>query len=138
MWWAIIDEVIQVIYTLFEGSGISLSVCILLLLKFKFTNIHCFLILQQTDSERGRVSRTGGTSKRAVLSSSRPSSSGEPSENRQSKLGSGGGRLSTTQRLQPGFESKSSSFTRAAAARGVRDETLRSFELLTIGTGKRK
>ncbi|PIN20223.1 Casein kinase (serine/threonine/tyrosine protein kinase) [Handroanthus impetiginosus] len=92
----------------------------------------------QADSERGRVSRTGSTSKRAVLSSSRPSSSGEPSENRHSKLGSGSGRPSTTQRLQPGFESKSSSFTRAAAARGVRDETLRSFELLTIGTGKRK
>ncbi|KAI3459524.1 hypothetical protein Pfo_016187 [Paulownia fortunei] len=92
----------------------------------------------QTDSERGRVSRTGSTSKRAVVSSSRPSSSGEPSENRHSRLGSGSGRISTTQRLQPGFESKSSSFTRAAATRGVRDETLRSFELLTIGSGKRK
>ncbi|XP_011091295.1 casein kinase 1-like protein 11 isoform X2 [Sesamum indicum] len=92
----------------------------------------------QADSERGHVSRTGSSSKRAVLSSSRPSSSGEPSENRHSKLGSGSGRLSSTQRLQPGFESKSSSFTRAAGARGVRDETLRSFELLTIGTGRRK
>ncbi|KAL0456975.1 UNVERIFIED_CONTAM: Casein kinase-like protein 11 [Sesamum latifolium] len=92
----------------------------------------------QTDSERGRVSRTGSSSKRAVLSSSRPSSSGEPSENRNGKLGSGSGRLSSTQRLQPGFESKSSSFSRAAGARGVRDETLRSFELLTIGSGRRK
>ncbi|KAG8373182.1 hypothetical protein BUALT_Bualt12G0144500 [Buddleja alternifolia] len=92
----------------------------------------------QTESDRGRVSRTGSTSKRAVYSSSRPSSSGEPTETRHSRLGSGSGRISTTQRLQPGFESKSSSFTRAAAARGVRDETLRSFELLTIGTGKRK
>ncbi|KAL0414296.1 UNVERIFIED_CONTAM: Casein kinase-like protein 11 [Sesamum radiatum] len=92
----------------------------------------------QTDSERGRVSRTGSSSKRAVLSSSRPSSSGEPSENRHGKLGSGSGRLSSTQRLQPGFESKSSSFSRAAGARGIRDETLRSFELLTIGSGRRK
>ncbi|KAK6145932.1 hypothetical protein DH2020_019802 [Rehmannia glutinosa] len=92
----------------------------------------------QIDSDRGRVSRTGSTSKRAVVSSSRPSSSGEPSENRHSRLGSGSGRISTTQRLQPGFESKSSSFTRAAGSRGVRDETLRSFELLTIGSGKRK
>ncbi|KAK4427818.1 Casein kinase-like protein 10 [Sesamum alatum] len=92
----------------------------------------------QTDSERGRISRTGSTSKRAVMSSSRPSSSGEPSENRHSKLGSGSGRLSSAQRLQPGFESKSSSFGRAAGARGVRDETLRSFELLTIGSGRRK
>ncbi|KAL0414297.1 UNVERIFIED_CONTAM: Casein kinase-like protein 11 [Sesamum radiatum] len=92
----------------------------------------------QADSERGRVSRAGSSSKRAVLTSSRPSSSGEPSENRHSKLGSGSGRLSSTQRLQPGYESKSSSFTRPAGARGVRDETLRSFELLTIGTGRRK
>ncbi|KAK4482468.1 hypothetical protein RD792_009626 [Penstemon davidsonii] len=93
----------------------------------------------QPVSERGRVSRTSSTSKRAVVSSSRPSSSGEPSENRHSRLGSGSGRISTTHRLlQPGFESKSSSFTRASATRGVRDETLRSFELLTIGTGKRK
>ncbi|XP_057783514.1 casein kinase 1-like protein 10 isoform X1 [Salvia miltiorrhiza] len=89
------------------------------------------------DSERGRLSRTGSSSKRAVVSSSRPSSSGEPSDNRHSRLGSGSGRISTTQRLQPGFESKSSSFTRAAA-RGTRDETLRSFELLTIGSGKKK
>ncbi|KAH6767921.1 casein kinase I [Perilla frutescens var. hirtella] len=89
------------------------------------------------DSERGRLSRTGSSSKRAVVSSSRPSSSGEPSDNRHSRLGSSSGRISTTQRLQPGFESKSSSFTRAAT-RGVRDETLRSFELLTIGSGKKK
>ncbi|CAA3030024.1 casein kinase 1 10 [Olea europaea subsp. europaea] len=92
----------------------------------------------QNDSERGRLSRNVSTSKRVVMSSSRPSSSGEPSENRRSWLGTGSGRLSTTQRLQPGFESKSSSFTRAVATRGSRDDTLRSFDLLTIGTGKRK
>uniref|UniRef100_A0A5B6ZWD4 non-specific serine/threonine protein kinase n=2 Tax=Davidia involucrata TaxID=16924 RepID=A0A5B6ZWD4_DAVIN len=92
----------------------------------------------QADSERGRTSRNGSTSRRAVMSSSRPSSSGEPSENRPSRLGSGSGRLSTTQRIQPGFESKSSSFSRGAATRGGRDDALRSFELLTIGTGKRK
>ncbi|KAL2508669.1 casein kinase I [Forsythia ovata] len=92
----------------------------------------------QNDSERGRVSRTVSTSKRVVMSSSRPSSSGEPSENRHPRLGTGSDRLSTTQRLQPGFESKSSSFTRAAATRGGHDDTLRSFELLAIGTGKRK
>ncbi|KAA8545268.1 hypothetical protein F0562_020052 [Nyssa sinensis] len=92
----------------------------------------------QADSERGRTSRNGSTSKRAVMSSGRPSSSGEPSENRASRLGSATGRLSTTQRTQPGFESKSSSFTRAAATRGGRDDALRSFELLTIGSGKRK
>ncbi|KAG6393417.1 hypothetical protein SASPL_147658 [Salvia splendens] len=78
----------------------------------------------QADTAKGRISRPS-TSKRAVASSGRPSTSG--------------GRLTTTQRLQPGFESKTSSFTRAGATRGGgRDETLRSFELLTIGTGKRK
>ncbi|KAI8560869.1 hypothetical protein RHMOL_Rhmol04G0289200 [Rhododendron molle] len=86
----------------------------------------------QVDSERGRTSRNGSTSKRAVVSSSRPSSSGEI------WLGTGSGRPSTTQRVQPGFESKSSSFTRAAATIAGRDDLLRSFELLTIGTGKRK
>ncbi|CBI23660.3 hypothetical protein AAG906_016952 [Vitis piasezkii] len=93
----------------------------------------------QTDSERPRSSsRNGSTSKRAVVSSSRPSSSGEPTETRASRLVSGSGRLSTTQRSQPGFESKSSSFTRASAARGGREDPLRSFELLTIGSGKKK
>ena len=72
------------------------------------------------------------------MSSSRPSSSGEPSENRSSRLVSSSGRLSTTQRVQPGFESKSSSFTRASATSGGRGNALRSFELLSIGTGKRK
>ncbi|KAB5545116.1 hypothetical protein DKX38_013228 [Salix brachista] len=91
------------------------------------------------NSERPRSSsRNGSTSKRAVMSSSRPSSSGEPSENRSSRLVSNSGRLSTTQRTKPGFESKSSSFTRASATSGSRGNTLRSFELLSIGTGKRK
>ncbi|XP_052207464.1 casein kinase 1-like protein 10 [Diospyros lotus] len=92
----------------------------------------------QADTERGRISRSGSASKRVVMSSSRPSSSAGASENRPSRLGTGSGRLSTTQRVQPGFESKSSTFTRAAATRGSRDDALRSFELLTIGTGKRK
>ncbi|XP_019180500.1 PREDICTED: casein kinase 1-like protein 10 [Ipomoea nil] len=90
------------------------------------------------DSERGRVSRTGSASRRAVMSSSRPSSSGEPTDSRTGRLGSSSGRLSSTQRLQPGVESKSSSFARTSATRGGRDDTLRSFELLTIGTGRRK
>ncbi|XP_038722414.1 casein kinase 1-like protein 10 [Tripterygium wilfordii] len=92
------------------------------------------------DSERPRSSsRNGSSSKRAVVSGSRPSSSGEPtSENRASRLLSSTGRVSTTQRVQPGFDSKSLSFTRTGAARGGRDDTLRSLELLSIGTGRRK
>lgn len=116
---------------------INFSKCLCLLCFQSDKSI--LLILQQMDSERGRVSRATSASKRPVLSGSRPSSSGEPSDTRHSRLG-GSGRVSTTQRLQPGFESKSSSFTRAAATRGsgIRHETLRSFELLTIATGKRK
>nr|GEX54560.1 casein kinase 1-like protein 10 [Tanacetum cinerariifolium] len=91
------------------------------------------------DSDRGRISRTGSTSKRAVMSSSRPSSSGEANDSRSNRLGSGSGRISMAQRLQsqPGFESKSSSFTRAVpSSRSGRDDALRSFELLTIGRRK--
>lgn len=92
------------------------------------------------DSERGRTSssRNGSSSKRAVASSSRPSSSCEPGEGRSSRLASSSARVTSTNRYQPGFESKSSSFTRATAARGARDDPLRSFELLSIGTDKRK
>ncbi|KVH79763.1 Protein kinase, ATP binding site-containing protein [Cynara cardunculus var. scolymus] len=99
------------------------------------------IFLSHGDSDRGRISRTGSTSKRAIVSSSRPSSSGEPSESRSNRLGSGSGRISTNQRIhsQPGFESKSSSFSRAVpSSRGGRDDALRSFELLTIGNTKRK
>ncbi|XP_034691565.1 casein kinase 1-like protein 6 isoform X3 [Vitis riparia] len=86
----------------------------------------------QPDSERGRTSRNGSTSKRALISSSRPSSSGEPSEGRSSRLVSSSSRMSSSHRIQPGFESKSSSFTRTAATKGTRDDPLRSFELLSI------
>ncbi|KAI7743572.1 hypothetical protein M8C21_000771 [Ambrosia artemisiifolia] len=90
------------------------------------------------DTNKGR---SGSTSKRAVVSSSsRPSSSAEPSEGRSKRLGSSSGRVSTIPHLhsQPGFESKSSSFARPVASRGGRVDNLRSFEMLTIGTGKRK
>lgn len=110
---------------------------------------HLCTFFQQADSER-RPSRNGSSSKRALMPNSRPSSSGEHNENRASRLSSGNNtattRLSSTHQrtTQPGFESKSSSFTRIPATRGTgggghhRDETLRSFELLTIGSGKRK
>ncbi|KAJ8563552.1 hypothetical protein K7X08_032004 [Anisodus acutangulus] len=92
----------------------------------------------QADSERGRVSRTGSTSRRAVMSSSRPGSSGERTDNRAGRLGSSSGQVSTSQKTQPGFEAKSLSITRATVAKGSRDNALRNFELLTIGTGRRK
>lgn len=76
--------------------------------------------LQQPDSERGQTSRNGSSSKRATISSNRPSSSGEP------RL------VSSSQRIQPGIELKPSSFSRAAPTKGTRDDPLRSFEFLSI------
>ncbi|ESQ56188.1 hypothetical protein EUTSA_v10025130mg [Eutrema salsugineum] len=87
------------------------------------------------ESDRHRSSsRNGSTSKRGVISSSRPVSSAEPSENRSSRLFSSGSRLGTTQRVQQSNESKPSS----AAGRPRHDDAMRSFELLTIGSGKKR
>ncbi|KAH7577692.1 hypothetical protein JRO89_XS01G0285700 [Xanthoceras sorbifolium] len=85
------------------------------------------------DSEKGRnSSRYGSSSRKAIISSSKPSSSGEYSESRSSRLVSSSGRLSTTQRTQPAYESRQSSFSRNAASRSTRDDPIRSFELLSI------
>ncbi|GMH28517.1 hypothetical protein Nepgr_030360 [Nepenthes gracilis] len=92
----------------------------------------------QADSERGLSSRNSSALKRALVSTSRPSSSGEPSESRSSRIPSAGSRLSTTQRNQPGFEPKPSTLARASAARPAQDDTLRSFELLSVGSAKKK
>ncbi|XP_038991686.1 casein kinase 1-like protein 10 [Hibiscus syriacus] len=93
----------------------------------------------QPDSDRAQSSsRNVSTSKRPAVSISRPGSSGDPSESRSSRLVPSSSRLSTTQKVQPGFESKSSSFTRAAATKGRRIDALRSFDFLTIGSGRRK
>ncbi|PPS01215.1 hypothetical protein GOBAR_AA19446 [Gossypium barbadense] len=83
------------------------------------------------DSDKRRSSsRYGSTSRRAVVAS-RPSSSVEANDAPQNRLASGGGRMSTTQRIQLAFESKTSS--RATPGRGSRDDhPLRSFELLSI------
>ncbi|XP_037448897.1 casein kinase 1-like protein 10 isoform X1 [Triticum dicoccoides] len=99
-------------------------------------------------TERPRTSsRTGSASRRAVASSSRPGSSMQPSEQQYSRTSrlfsssnNGGSRPSSTQRVNPGVsESRATSLSRAAVARGSRDEPLhRSLELLSLGTGKRK
>ncbi|GLU03658.1 hypothetical protein SLE2022_208460 [Rubroshorea leprosula] len=73
--------------------------------------------------------RYGSTTRKAVISS-RPSSSGEPSEVINAHRGvTSGGRLSTIQKIS-GYDSRTS--TRHAIARGSRDDPLRSFELLSI------
>ncbi|XP_024015076.1 casein kinase 1-like protein 10 isoform X1 [Eutrema salsugineum] len=80
--------------------------------------------VMQHESEKTR--NESATKRVVMMSSSRPGSSGELSENRSSKLFSSG-----AQKIQPGQEAKSS-------ARLGRDDALRSFDLLTIGSGKRK
>ncbi|KDP26510.1 hypothetical protein JCGZ_17668 [Jatropha curcas] len=86
----------------------------------------------QPEQEKGRSSsRYGSNSRKAVISSSRPSSSCEPSECRSSRLQSSSSRLTSSQRIQPGYEPKSS-HTRGVASKGAREDTFRSFELLSI------
>ncbi|KAJ4844043.1 Casein kinase 1-like protein 6 [Turnera subulata] len=87
----------------------------------------------QPEPEKGRSSsRYGSNTRKAVITNGRPSSSGEPSDNRNtSRIVSSGARLSSAQRVQPGYEPKTSQ-TRAAATRGTREDTFRSFEFLSI------
>lgn len=90
-------------------------------------------------SDRGAPSssRPSSTSRRAIASTSRPSSSGGPTE-RSSRLISGSGRLSTSQRLKPGSEpSRLGTPSRPPPAnKGVLDDAVRSFEFLSIGREK--
>lgn len=92
------------------------------------------------DSMRGgshSSARPSSTSRRAVASTSRPSSSNGPSE-RSSRLVSGSGRLSTSQRLKSGSEpSRLGTPSRPPTGnKGVLDDTGRSFEFLSIGREK--
>ncbi|URD91509.1 casein kinase [Musa troglodytarum] len=88
--------------------------------------------------------RSGSTSKRAIFSSSRPSSSVEPNETqhgRTSRIFSSGSRPSSAQRVQqPVADSRSSSMYRSAAVRGSsrNEPLLRSLEHLSLGAEKRK
>ncbi|KAK1395350.1 hypothetical protein POM88_014406 [Heracleum sosnowskyi] len=66
----------------------------------------CYIFAEkQVDSVRGLFSRDASASKMAVASSSWPSSSSEPSENRLNWLGSGSDRLSVC--LLPKVSSRS-------------------------------
>ncbi|KAL0693085.1 hypothetical protein Bca4012_060265 [Brassica carinata] len=84
--------------------------------------------------------RHASSSRKAIVSSVRATSSADFTENRSSRVVPNNGRSSTAQRIQlvPDSTSRpSSSFTRAVPSR-TRDSMLQSFELLTIGNGKRK
>ncbi|KAJ0960670.1 hypothetical protein J5N97_001459 [Dioscorea zingiberensis] len=96
-----------------------------------------------TSSKDAQDSRNGSLSKKAIISSSRLSS-GERSEQQFSRtsrlVSSSTGRSSNVQRIHhsAGLESGSSSLSRNTASRAPRDDHLQSFELLSIGTDKRK
>ncbi|CAL5436562.1 unnamed protein product [Camellia sinensis] len=87
----------------------------------------------EPDSEKGLTSRNGSSSKQAI-STCRTTSSGEPIEVQSRPLTSSGGLgcLSTTQRIQPGVEPKSLSFSHTSIMKGTHDDPLRSFELLSL------
>lgn len=88
----------------------------------------------QRDTDKGNISRLSSSSRRAAgVSSSRPTSSGEPGDSRGGRVGSNGVRHSSTvQRLHQVSEPRSASRTRASASRGIRDDHIRSFELLSL------
>ncbi|XP_072956659.1 casein kinase 1-like isoform X1 [Typha angustifolia] len=113
--------------------------------KHKMLEEQLFSSKEVVNSERTRASssRNGSTSKRAVLSTGRPGSSGDFSDQiRTSRLvSSSSTRPSTGQRLHHsgGIEMRSSSLSRTAAGRSNRDDpTIRSFEHLSISAERRK
>ncbi|KAL8089124.1 casein kinase 1-like protein 10 isoform X1 [Apium graveolens] len=87
----------------------------------------------QADSDKGRSSHNGNSSKRVVVASStRPSSSGEFTEGRAGRLVSTSGRLSSAHRILSGSEPKQPTYSRNAVTKGTRDDPLRSFDFLSI------
>ncbi|KAI3678795.1 hypothetical protein L6452_38098 [Arctium lappa] len=85
----------------------------------------------QPDSEKVRSSRNGDSSKRAAVAGGRPTPTGEATEGRLTRHVSSSGRLSTTHRVQPGYDTKPSGFSRTAKG-GGHDDPLRSLEFLSI------
>ncbi|XP_052178750.1 uncharacterized protein LOC127792317 isoform X3 [Diospyros lotus] len=86
---------------------------------------------EQPDSEKCRTS----SAKRGAILSNRPSSS-EPIEGRPGRFASSG-RPPANHRFQSGSEPKTMPFSLATVSKPG-DDSLRSFELLTIGRDKRK
>ncbi|KAJ1397847.1 Serine/threonine-protein kinase, active site [Sesbania bispinosa] len=72
--------------------------------------------------------RYGSSSRKAIISSNKPISSGDHT----GRLTSSGGRPSATHRIQPVYDTKQATYTRNGSMRGNRDDPLRSFELLSI------
>ncbi|GMH07826.1 hypothetical protein Nepgr_009666 [Nepenthes gracilis] len=97
----------------------------------------------QLNGQRGgnNSTRQGGKWRRAVASTSRPSSAGGPSE-QSGRIVSGSMRLSASQRMKNGSEPSrlgiSSRTANTTTAKVLLDDPTRSFELLSIGREKRK
>ena len=91
-------------------------------------NFVFILCLKYRDQEKGRnSSRYGSSSRRAMISSNRPISSGDHT-GRQTITGS---RPSGAHRVQPVYDTKQATYTHGGSIRG-RDDPLRNFELLNI------
>ncbi|KAM7501481.1 hypothetical protein LguiB_000385 [Lonicera macranthoides] len=90
--------------------------------------------LDAQPTEKSKNSRNGSSSKRAAMSGTKPSSSGDFTDPRANQLVSSTGRVSSTQRgaQQPALDSKPPAFSRTVVTKGNRDDALRSFEFLSI------
>uniref|UniRef100_A0A0D9VIH6 non-specific serine/threonine protein kinase n=1 Tax=Leersia perrieri TaxID=77586 RepID=A0A0D9VIH6_9ORYZ len=105
--------------------------------RYASVNTHLGVDKRRTTSS----SRNGSTSRKALLSSSRPSSGDQIDPNRSNLIptSSGSSRPSTIQRLHQstGLEARSSSLIKTA--RNIHDDpTLRTFERLSISADRRK
>jgi serine/threonine protein kinase len=90
--------------------------------------------LDAQPTEKSKNSRNGSSSKRAAISSTKPSSSGDFTDSRGNRIVSTTGRVNplrvTQQPVNP--DSKPTTFSRTALTKGNRDDPLRSFEFLSI------
>ncbi|KNA13910.1 hypothetical protein SOVF_112380 [Spinacia oleracea] len=92
----------------------------------------------QRDSEKMNISRvSSSTTRRATaVASNRPTSSSDLGESRAGRPTTSSSMAhrhsSNVQRLHQGVESRPASRTRASASRGIRDDHIRSFELLSL------
>ncbi|KAK9747649.1 hypothetical protein RND81_02G005600 [Saponaria officinalis] len=87
------------------------------------------------DSEKANVSRLSSSSRRATaILSNRPTTSGELSESRAGRPTSSGviRHSSNVHKLQQGTDPRPSSRARGSTSRGIRDDHIRSFELLSL------
>ncbi|CAN1245164.1 Casein kinase 1-like protein 11 [Linum grandiflorum] len=86
---------------------------------------------QQPEAEKGRsTSRHGSNSRRAILPNIKQTSSGDHGDGRLTRTHHSAGHISSTQRILPAYEPIKSSGARAAAK--SREESLKSFEFLTL------